>query len=100
TRFLLGLFAIVILAEVAIPCAQNGIATTFRRFVGLPLPADATALVVEDPALGYRLNPKRSGINRLAVRGPEIAIPKPKGIFRLLFLGDSLLFDEPPGIVK
>jgi lysophospholipase L1-like esterase len=51
--------------------------------------------VIYDDELGYRLNPKRSGINSLSVRHGDIVNPKPHGLYRILVLGDSVPWDNP-----
>ena len=50
--------------------------------------------VIYDDQLGYRLNPKQSGINTLSVRHGDIIIPKPRGTQRILVLGDSIPWDK------
>jgi hypothetical protein len=46
--------------------------------------------VINDPELGYRLNPEQDEINALSIRHAEVTIPKPAGLFRLVVLGDSI----------
>ena len=50
--------------------------------------------VIYDEQLGYRLNPKRSGINNLSIRNRDIINPKPHGLYRILVLGDSIPWDK------
>jgi lysophospholipase L1-like esterase len=51
--------------------------------------------VIYDEQLGYRLNPKKSGINSLSVRHGDIINPKPYGLYRIVVLGDSIPWDNP-----
>jgi lysophospholipase L1-like esterase len=51
--------------------------------------------VVSDEILGYRLNPRRSGVNSLSVRHGEIVVPKPQNLYRVIYLGDSIPYDDP-----
>lgn len=55
----------------------------------------ASNWVIYDEQLGYRLNPKKSGINSLSVRHGEIINPKPSGLYRIVVLGDSIAWDNP-----
>lgn len=55
--------------------------------------------VIGDAVIGYRLNPNQPGVNRLSIRGGDVAIPKPPGLFRLIVLGDSIPWDNP-GFVR
>lgn len=48
--------------------------------------------LVQDSSLGFRLSPYLEGVNSLAIRNPEVEIPKPPGRVRLLVLGDSVAF--------
>jgi hypothetical protein len=50
--------------------------------------------VIYDDQLGYRLNPKQSGINTLSVRHRDIITPKPRATQRILVLGDSIPWDK------
>jgi len=84
-------------AELAYRIHVDGPSGAFKSiFSGVPYSNLGTHnWVVSDPALGYRLNPTREGINSLSIRHDEITIPKPSGLFRLVYLGDSIPWDKP-----
>ena len=92
--------ALFFLAEIGFRIYHDGFARAFGNLTGPPYSNLGTSnWVIYDAELGYRLNPSRPGVNKLSVRGPEIAIPKPKGTYRILFLGDSIPYDHD-GFVK
>jgi lysophospholipase L1-like esterase len=86
-----GLFALL---ELGFRIHRDGARETYRRFVeGEAVPYSALGTgewVVNDPELGYRLNPDTDAINALSIRHGEIATPKPPGMFRMVVLGDSI----------
>ena len=55
--------------------------------------------VLNDPELGYRLNPAQPEINSIGIRGGEVPLEKPAGIQRIVVLGDSVAWPEN-GFVK
>lgn len=94
---LLVLLALLGSAELAYRMYVDGPSGAFKIiFSGVPYSNLGTHnWVISDPALGYRLNPTREGVNSLSMRHDEIAIPKPSGLFRLVYLGDSIPWHRP-----
>ena len=82
------------LLEVGVRIHRDGLGETWSRLVhGEPVPYSNIGTgkwVINDPELGYRLNPEREEINALSIRHGEVTIPKPPGLFRLVVLGDSI----------
>jgi lysophospholipase L1-like esterase len=90
-----ALFAVLFaLLEVGVRINRDGLRETWARFVhGEPVPYSNIGTgkwVINDPELGYRLNPEQAEINSLSIRHGEVTIPKPPGLFRLVVLGDSI----------
>lgn len=55
--------------------------------------------VLNDPELGYRLNPAQPEINSIGIRGDEISLEKVPGVQRIIVIGDSVAWPES-GFVK
>ncbi len=85
------------LAELAYRIRVEGFNSAFRNiFSGVPYSNLGTHnWVISDPVLGYRLNPRKEGVNSSSIRHKEIIIPKPEGQFRVIYLGDSIPWDNP-----
>ena len=91
----LVVFAVLFAAlELGVRIHRDGARETYRHFVdGEAVPYSTLGTgrwVINDPELGYRLNPDTDEINALSIRHAEIATPKPPGLFRLVVLGDSI----------
>ena len=86
--------ALFALLEVGVRIRRDGLEETWSRLAhGEPVPYSNIGTgkwVINDPELGYRLNPEHDGINALSIRHGEVTIPKPPGLFRLVVLGDSI----------
>jgi lysophospholipase L1-like esterase len=80
--------------ELGVRIHRDGFRETWSRLRhGEPAPYSSLGTgkwVIDDPELGYRLNPEHDGINALSIRHAEVTIPKPAGLFRLVVLGDSI----------
>ena len=91
----LAVFAFLFgLLELGVRVSRDGVRETWRLLVhGAPPPYSSIGTgkwVVNDPELGYRLNPDQDEINALSIRHAEVTIPKPAGLFRVVVLGDSI----------
>lgn len=86
--------AMFALLEVGVRIYRDGLGETWSRLAhGEPAPYSNIGTgkwVINDPELGYRLNPEQDGINALSIRHGDVTIPKPPGLFRLVVLGDSI----------
>jgi lysophospholipase L1-like esterase len=87
------------LVELAYRVHREGLTTAFLNltnyFRTVPYSNLGTGnWVIYDEQLGYRLNPRKSGINNFSVRHPNIVTPKPPGLYRILVLGDSIPWDK------
>jgi lysophospholipase L1-like esterase len=92
--------ALFSLAELSVRVYREGLTTAFfnltHYFRSVPYSNLGTGnWVIYDERLGYRLNPQKSGINRISVRHRDIITPKPQGLYRILVLGDSIPWDKP-----
>lgn len=83
--------------EIAYRIHREGVSRAFGNLFSFVRSGDPKneRWVVNDPELGYRLNPGNPAYNQRSVRGGEIAVPKPAGVHRIVYLGDSITFPDP-----
>lgn len=91
-------FAFVLAAAIGEFCARWYIEGSFLEAVdsvlGLRTAADPgdEPNLVPDAELGFKLNPRLSGVNSLGLRYPEEIVRKPSGAFRMVVVGDSISY--------
>src|SRR3989344_2313450 len=108
-KFLLSLLSILLSAgmlfitsEAVLRVLQKGLIEGFKSFFITEPPHSVLGVsdwVISDDELGYRLNPRRPGINALSMREGEIKLPKPLNTKRIVILGDSIPYTGKPTFV-
>lgn len=90
---LVVLLCLMLVAEVAYRVYRDGFSGAITNAFSRQAPYSdlgTSNWVIDDPDVGYRLNPAREEINSRSVRHAEIAVPKRKSVFRIILLGDSI----------
>lgn len=90
---LVVLLCLMLAAEVAYRVYRDGFSGAITNAFSRQAPYSdlgTSNWVIDDPDVGYRLNPAREEINRRSVRHAEIAVPKKKSVFWIILLGDSI----------
>lgn len=99
---LLSFFLVFFTSETILRSQQYGFISALRSYFVNKPPYSVLGVsnwVINDDVLGYRYNPKHSGINSLSIPEKEIITPKPAGVKRIIILGDSIPITGNPTFV-
>jgi len=99
---LLSMLIVVILGEIIFRIKQNGLNDGIKSFFHVEPPnsnLDQKNWMINDPDLGFKLNPSFVGINEYSMREKEIKVPKDINVKRIVILGDSVPFSGDPSFV-
>jgi lysophospholipase L1-like esterase len=74
---------------------QGSAGSALASLVGRPDRAGGVTdgWLIRDAELGYRLNPRQTGVSSIGIRHADIEVPKRDGLFRFVVLGDSVAWD-------